>query len=62
MCARERGRRGAIWDEGSFSGVEFDGKGRMILVSNFVIMGVRMAAVIKINWRLPKSTTHGTKN
>ena len=60
-----RGREdsGALCEiKGRFSDVEFDGKCRIILVSNFVIVAVRMAAVIKMNWRLPKSTTHGTNN
>ena len=48
--------------KGRFSDVEFDGKCRIILVSNFVIVGVRMALAIEMNWRFSKSTTLGTDN
>ena len=48
--------------KGRFSDVEFDGKCRIILVSNFVIVGVRMALAIEMNWRFSKSTTFGTDN
>ena len=45
-----------------FSEVEFDGKCRIIQLSNFVILGVQMAVAIKMNWRLFKSTTLATNN
>ena len=62
-CVRGREDAGALCGmKGRFSDVEFDGKCRMIQVSNFVIVGVRMALAIEMNWRLPKSTTFGTNN
>ena len=48
--------------KGRFSDVEVDGKCRIILVSNFVIVGVRMALAIEMNWRFSKSTTLGMDN
>ena len=51
-----------MWDKGSFIDVEFDGKCRMIQVSNFVIVEVLMEVAIEMNRRPSKSTTPGTKN
>ena len=62
MRSRERGRWSGMWDKGSFIDVEFDGKCRMIQVSNFVIVEVLMEVAIEMNWRPSKSTTPGTKN
>ena len=66
MCARERLRErtpGRYVIKGRFSDVEFDGKCRIIQMSNFVIVvGVRMAVAIEMNWRLSKSRTLGTNN
>ena len=48
--------------KGCFSDVEYDGRCRMIQVLNLVIVGVRVAVAIKMNWRPSKSKTPGTYN
>ena len=62
-CERGREEAGALCGvKGRFSDVEFDGKCRIILVTNFVIVGMRMAVAIEMNWCLSTSTTLGTNN
>ena len=47
---------------GRFSEVESDRKCKIIQVSNFVIVGVRMTVANEMNSRIAKSTTFGTNN
>ena len=47
---------------GRYSDVEFDRKCRRVQVSNFVMVGVRMAVANEMNSRITKSTTLGTNN
>ena len=61
MCEKEDA--GTLCElNGRVSDVEFDRKCRRVQVSNFVIVGVRVAVANEMNSRITKSTTLGTNN